>query len=167
MCTVFAFILKSHIFIDPEVISNSVRLSLRSSCMLIIILTSSPISVVGIETSSCWQICFIAEPKMPFTNHVGVVAQLLEMLRQKCQVGEEASGFLRPENSMLTSSVYGISASHQGGPGGGADGLDVALLQDDPGPGQEVSRGQVASTYLARVARCGVTRAGLCQDTSL
>ena len=85
---------------------------------------------------------------MPFTNHVGVVAQLLEMLRQKCQVGEEAPGFLRPENSMLTSSVYGIPASHQGGPGGGADGLDIALLQPHPGHGQLL---QVGGDHVAVV----------------
>ena len=32
--------------------------------------------------------------------------------------------------------VYRVSAGHQGRPGGGADGLDVALLEDDPGRGQ-------------------------------
>ena len=55
-----------------------------------------------------------------------------EELRHDLDVGREAGGHERLDVHVLTTQPVGILAGHEGGPGGGAGGLDVVLVQQDP-----------------------------------
>ena len=35
--------------------------------------------------------------------------------------------------------MYRVTTSHQGAPAGGADGVDIVVVEDDPGVGQRVN----------------------------
>ena len=54
-------------------------------------------------------------------------------------------GYWRLEDSDLTwpdlTCVYGVTAGHEGTPAGGADGVDIVVLQDYPTVGQRVDVG--------------------------
>ena len=62
----------------------------------------------------CWKVGLVAEPKMPFADHVSVVSKPLEILRHQGELCGQAIRLLRHEGSGLAASVYRVSAGHQG-----------------------------------------------------
>ena len=66
-----------------------------------------------------------------------------EELRHDLDVGREAGGHQRLDVHVLTTQPVGILAGHEGGPGGGAGGLDVVGVQQDTLAGQLLQAGAV------------------------
>ena len=64
-------------------------------------LGSGPASVVRIETTVCWQTVSLAESQMPFSQHVGGVAIVLETFWEELKVGWDAGLLFVSDNQML------------------------------------------------------------------
>ena len=129
----------------PPVVPGRPGLGAGHPGVLVVVLAPRPVAGVGVEPSLRGKVGLTTEAQVPLAQHMSIVAQPPEVLRHESEVGEESGGFLGPEDSGLPASVYGVPPGHEGGPGGGADRLDVALLQDHPGTGQPL---QVRSEYV-------------------
>ena len=63
---------------------------------------------------------------------MSVVSRLLEELRHDLDVGRQPRRHEGLDVHVLPAQPVRVLARHEGGPGGGAGGLDVVLVQQDP-----------------------------------
>ena len=73
---------------------------------------------------------------MPFPNGVSHVARLLEVVGHQGHVDGDARWHEGLDVHVLPSHPVRVLAGHHGDPAGGAGGLHVVLVQQDPGGGQ-------------------------------
>ena len=119
-----------HLLLPPEVVALHPGLCAGPPGVLEVVLAAAPVTGVRAEASPSGEVGLVTEAEVPLANHVSLVAEQPQVLGQQSQVGEQTGRFLRPEDSVLTAGVYRVPPRHQGRPGGGADRLDIALLQD-------------------------------------
>ena len=97
----------------------------------------SPIveSIEAVKTAISRGVDLVAEAKVPLTNGMGHIARLLEVLWHQGHIDGDTGGHQRLDVHVLTTHPVRVLAGHHGDPAGGAGGLHVVLVQQDPGGG--------------------------------
>jgi hypothetical protein len=96
------------------------------------------VPVLVIEAAPGRQVGRVEVPQVPLADDGGAVARGTEGLGQGAF--GQGQAVLRPgaDDADLEAVAHGVAPGQEGGAGGGADGLDVELLQADAGGGELV-----------------------------
>ncbi len=100
-------------------------------------------TVLVVEPPLLRPVLLVRMAEMPLADDGGLVAGLLERLRQQPFVGGQAVGVRGRDDSRLQTVAQRIAAGQQGGPGWRAHRLNVVLLQLRPGGGEAVESGRL------------------------
>ena len=93
-------------------------------------------AVEGVEAPPGWGVLPGTVAQVPLAYDMCGVVLVSEELGQESEGGGQTSCPERLESSVLPAEVVGVEAGEEGGSGGGADLLDIALVQDHSSPGQ-------------------------------
>ena len=112
------------------------------------------VAVEVIEAPVLWPVFLVSMAQVPLAHHRGLVARLLQRLRQGAFIGGQAVGVVGEDHQGLEAIAHRVATRHQGSARRRADGHAVEGLHPHAFPGQlvDVRRLDVA----APVAEIGI-----------